>query len=40
MEKKYILTEQTKEYKGYTLYRIQAVKDFGDVKKRYFRWMD
>lgn len=33
MEKKYILTEKTKEFKGHTLYRIQAVKDFGEVKK-------
>ena len=33
MDKKYILTEKTKEFKGHTLYRIQAVKDFGDVKK-------
>ena len=33
MEKKYILTEKTKEFRGHTLYRIQAVKDFGDVKK-------
>lgn len=33
MEKKYILTEKTKEFKGHTLYRIQAVKDFSDVKK-------
>lgn len=33
MEKKYILTEKTKEYNGHTLHRIQAIKDFGDVKK-------
>lgn len=33
MEKKYILTEKTKEFKGHTLHRIQAVKDFGHVKK-------
>ena len=27
------MTEKTKEFKGHTLYRIQAVKDFGEVKK-------
>ena len=30
---KYKLTEQTKEVFGITLYRIQALKDFADVKK-------
>ena len=28
MEKKYILTDIKKEYGGYTLYRIKALKDF------------
>ena len=32
-EKKYILTEETREIPGRTLYRIEAVKDFSDVKK-------
>ena len=31
MEKKYILTDDTIEYLGHTLHRIQAVKDFGTV---------
>ena len=30
--KKYKLTEETKEYYGITLYRIEALKDFGTVK--------
>ena len=33
IQKKYILTEKPKNYLGYTLYQIQAIKDFGDVKK-------
>ena len=32
MEKKYKLTEETKEWCGRTLHRIEALKDFGDVK--------
>jgi hypothetical protein len=32
-EKKYILTEETREYLGVTLYRIEAATDFSDVKK-------
>ena len=32
MEKKYRLTEETKEWCGRTLHRIEALKDFGDVK--------
>ena len=32
-EKKYILTEETKELFGRTLYRIEAARDFSDVKK-------
>lgn len=32
MEKKYILTEETKEFEGHILHRIQAVRDFGDVQ--------
>ena len=32
-EKKYILTGETKEHFGHTLYRIEAVKDFPGVKK-------
>lgn len=31
-EKKYQLTDETQNYYGKTLYRIQALKDFGDVK--------
>ena len=31
-EKKYQLTNETRNYYGKTLYRIQAIKDFGDVK--------
>ena len=31
MEKKYILTDETIEYLGRTLHRIQAVKDFGTI---------
>jgi len=30
---KYKLTDQTKIFDGHTLYRIQALSDFGDVKK-------
>ena len=33
MEKKYKLTEETIKVDGTTLYRIEALKDFGDVKK-------
>ena len=33
MEKKYKLTEESINYFGRTLYRIEALKDFGDVKK-------
>lgn len=33
MEKKYKLTEETINVNGRTLYRIEALKDFGDVKK-------
>ena len=33
MEKKYILTEETKEVGGHILHRIQAVRDFGGVQK-------
>lgn len=32
MEKKYKLTEETKEIEGHTLHRIEALRDFGDVK--------
>ena len=32
MEKKYKLTEETIEWCGYTLHRIEALKDFADVK--------
>ena len=32
-ERKYILTDETKEFNGRTLYRIKAAKDFGHVKK-------
>ena len=31
--KKYKLTKEKKEYCGITLYRIEALKDFGNVKK-------
>ena len=33
MEKKYKLTDETISVNGRTLYRIEALKDFGDVKK-------
>ena len=33
MEKKYKLTEETINVNGKTLYRIEALKDFGNVKK-------
>ena len=33
MEKKYKLTEETININGRTLYRIEALKDFNDVKK-------
>ncbi len=33
MEKKFQLTTETKVFDGVTLYRIQALKDFSDVKK-------
>ena len=33
MEKKYKLTEETINVDGITLYRIEALIDFGDVKK-------
>ncbi len=32
-EKKYILTDETKEWRGRTLHRIQAIRDFDNVKK-------
>ena len=32
MKKKYRLTKETKEWCGHTLHRIEALKDFGDVK--------
>ena len=33
MDKKYKLTEESIDFRGTTLYRIEALKDFGDVKK-------
>ena len=33
MEKKYKLTEETINVNGRTLYRIEALRDFNDVKK-------
>ena len=33
MEKKYKITEETININGRTLYRIEALKDFNDVKK-------
>lgn len=30
--KKYILTDETKVVNGHTLYRIKAIKSFGDVR--------
>ena len=33
MDKKYELTDETKEFYGRTLHRIRALKDFSDVKK-------
>ena len=32
-EKKYKLTEESISFNGKTLYRIEALKDFADVKK-------
>ena len=32
MEKKYILTDETIQFNGKTLYRIKAIKNFGNVK--------
>ena len=32
-DKKYVLTDETIEFYGTILYRIKAMKDFGDVKK-------
>ena len=32
-DKKYILTDETKEYKGHILHRIKAVKYFGNTEK-------
>ena len=32
MEKKYKLTEETIDWRGRTLYRIEVLRDFGDVK--------
>lgn len=33
MEKKFKLTDETKVFRGHTLYRIEALKYFSDVKK-------
>ena len=33
MEKKFQLTTETKVFDGVTLYRIQALRDFSNVKK-------
>lgn len=33
MEKKYKLTDETIVFEGNTLYRIEALKDFGEIKK-------
>ena len=33
IEPKYKLTEETIRVNGRTLYRVEALKDFGDVKK-------
>lgn len=33
MNKKYKLTKETKEVDGHILHRIQALKDFGNVRK-------
>ncbi|WP_412057344.1 hypothetical protein [Bartonella sp. DGB2] len=32
MEKKYELTQETREVDDRTLYRIKALRDFGDIK--------
>ena len=37
--KKYELTNETIEYKGKKLYRIKALIDFGNVKKRSSWWV-
>ena len=31
--KKYILTDETREYNGVILHRIKAIKNFGDVSE-------
>ena len=33
MDKKFELTNESVKFNGFTLYRIKALKDFGDVKK-------
>ena len=33
MEKKYKLTDETIQHRGITLYRIEALRDFGNIKK-------
>ena len=33
MEKKYKLIEESINFRGKTLYRIEALKDFGNIKK-------
>ena len=33
MEKKYKLTDESIKFNNRTLYRIEALKDFGDVEK-------
>lgn len=35
--KKYEFTDETKKYRGTTLHRIRAIRDFGNIKKRRFR---
>lgn len=35
-DKKYILTDEKTEINGHRVHRIQAIKDFGDVKAGYF----
>ena len=32
MEKKYILTDEIREFNGKILHRIQAVRDFGKIR--------
>lgn len=36
---KYRMTDEVQQIGNHILYRIEALKDFGDVKKRRFGWL-